>query len=440
MAGGIWKWAGLTALFFLCLILSLFHASLGSISRISLSRFLEDESRLRRQRALEGFEETKIAVDSLRAVFVISFLIYLLALSPRHRLWPLGFFLISIAAYFIFFDYLPRFLNSLDRKAVVKFFLPSFGFVQALASPLIFLSRKLEARQIKEELREDKAREVSEEEISTFIDEATEEGIIEEEEKKLLRSVVEFGDTRVREIMTPRVEMVCVKKDTTLGALRELIEKEKYSRIPVYRDRIDNIEGMVIAKDLLAYAEDRYRQMPIEPIVRPAYFVPESMKVAELLREFQKRKVKMAIVIDEHGGVSGLVTMEDLMEEIVGEIQDEYDTEEEADIIPTGPDEFVLRGEVEVEAIEELYEADLAEEGFLSVGGLVTHHLGRLPERGETVTIKGLTFEILESDRKRIKKLKVRRAGQTKCQETAEEVAKESREKEKKEDKEETER
>jgi len=441
MAGGMLKGVGLAAVFLFCLLLSLFHASLGSISRISLSRFLEDESRLRRQRALEGFEETRIAVDSLRAVFLVGFLTYLFALSLRYEFWPLGFFFLAIAIYFIFFDYLPRFFNSLDRRAVVKFFLPYFGLVQALALPLIFLSRKFEARQIKEELGEAKAREASEEEISTFVDEATEEGIIEEEEKKLLRSVVEFGDTRVREIMTPRVEMVCVKKEATLGALRELIEKEKYSRIPVYRDRIDNIEGMVIAKDLLAYAEDRYREMPIEPIIRPAYFVPESMKVAELLREFQKRKVKMAIVIDEHGGVSGLVTMEDLMEEIVGEIQDEYDTEEEAEITPTGPGEFVLRGEVEVEAVEELYDLDLAEEDYITVAGLVTHHLGRLPERGETITIKGLSFEILDSDRKRIKKLKVRRADQTKRPDIGEEsLAKMRSEKEGKKDKDEAKR
>ncbi|MGQ9672045.1 MAG: hemolysin family protein [Candidatus Aminicenantales bacterium] len=412
MTGEIWKWGGLAIVFLFCLLFSFFHASLSSISRISLSRFLEDEARGRRQRALECYEETRIAVESLRAVFLIGFLIYFLTLFPRHELWPFGFFLISLLIYFLFFDYLPRFLNSLHRKAVLKFFLPFFGFVQILALPLIFLSQKLEARQIKEELREAKAREASDEEIETFIDEATEEGIIEEEEGTLLRSVVEFGDTLVREIMTPRVEMVCVKKEATFGALRELIHKEKYSRIPVYKDRIDNIEGMVIAKDLLAYAEDRYRDLPIDPIIRPAYFVPESMKVAELLREFQKRKLKMAIVIDEHGGVAGLVTMEDLMEEIVGEIQDEYDADKEAEITPSGPDEFVLRGDVEVETVEDLFELDLAEDDYITVGGLVTHHLGRLPERGERVEVKGLIFEILEVDRKRIKKLKVHRSGQ----------------------------
>jgi CBS domain containing-hemolysin-like protein len=404
MAAEFWKWVGLGLVFLAAFALSLFHASLSTFSKISLSRFLEDKNKDVRQRLLDRYDETKIAVESLRVILIIAFLIYLLSLLPRKRLWPIGFFLLALVIYFIFFDYLPRLLNSLDKKAVIKFFLPSSRYVQMIATPLILLVRRLEDKQIEDELHE-----ASEEEIETFIDEATEEGIIEEEEGALLRSVVEFGDTLVCEIMTPRVEMICIRKDATFGALRDLILKEKYSRLPVYKDRIDNIDGMVIAKDLLQYAEDRYREMPIEPIIRPAYFIPESMKVAELLREFQKRKLKMAVVVDEHGGVSGLVTMEDLMEEIVGEIQDEFDSEEEAEITPSGPEEFTVRGDVEVESIEDLFDLDLAKDDYITVSGLVTHHLGRLPKRGETFEAKGLTFEILDVDQKRIKKIKIRK-------------------------------
>jgi len=404
MAAEFWKWAGLGLVFLAAFALSLFHASLSTFSKISLSRFLEDKDKDIRQGLLDRYDETKIAVESLRVILLIAFLVYLLTLLSRIRLWPLVFFSLALIIYFVFFDYLPRLLNSLDKKAVIKLFLPSFRFVQTLAAPLILLIRRLEDKQIEEELHE-----ASEEEIDTFIDEATEEGIIEEDEGVLLRSVVEFGDTLVREIMTPRVEMVCIKKDASFGALRDLILKEKYSRLPVYKDRIDNIEGMVIAKDLPQYSDDRYREMPIEPIIRPAYFIPESMKVAELLREFQKRKLKMAVVVDEHGGVSGPVTMEDLMEEIVGEIQDEYDTEKEAEITPSGPGEFIVRGDVEVESVEDLFDLDLAEDDYITVSGLVTHDLGRLPKRGETFETKGLTFEILDVDQKRIKKIKVRK-------------------------------
>ena len=398
------RWAGLSAVFLVAFLLSLFHASLGTFSKISLSRFLEDKEKESRQKVLDLYDETRIAVESWRAIFIIAFLVYLLTLFPRGRLWPLWFFLISVVLFFILFDYLPRLLNALNKRAVIQFFLPTFGLVHGLAAPLIFLVKKLEKEEIEEEMRE-----ASEEEIETFIDEATEEGIIEEHEGVLLKSVVEFGDTLAREIMTPRMNMVCIKKEATFGALRELILSEKYSRIPVYKEKIDNIEGIVIAQDLLQYFEERHRGLPIEPIIRPVHFIPESMKVAELLKEFKKRKQKMAIVVDEHGGVSGLVTMEDVVEEIVGEIQDEYDVDEETPITALGPSEYAVSGNAEVEKLEELFDLDLAEDYYVTVSGLIMHGLERLPKRGERFEIKGLSFEVLDVDQKRIKKLKVKK-------------------------------
>jgi CBS domain containing-hemolysin-like protein len=406
MTAGFWSWAGLAVLFLIAFLLSLFHASLSTFSKISLSRFLEDKEKEFREKTLDLYDETRIAVESLRVIFVIAFLIDLSRPIPRVRHWPVWFFLGSLAVFFIFFDYLPRLLNSLNKKGVIGCFLPFFRLVHGIAAPLILLLRKLEAKQIEEEIHE-----ASEEEIETFIDEATEEGIIEEHEGALLRSVVEFGDTLVKEIMTPRGKMVCIKKDATIGALRELIQAEKYSRIPVYKDRIDNIEGVVIAKDLLAYSGDAHRGLPIEPIIRPAYFVPESMKVAQLLKEFKKRMQKIALVIDEHGGVAGLVTMEDLVEEIVGEIQDEFDQDEEARITEVGPGEYIFSGDVSVDEVEKRFDKDVAADDFITVSGLIGHHLGRLPKRGETFEIKGVTFEILDVDLKRIKKVKVRAAG-----------------------------
>lgn len=398
------RWAGLSALLLVAFLLSLFHASLGTFSKISLSRFLEDKEKESRQKVLDLYDETRIAVESWRAIFIIAFLVYLLTLIPRWRLWPFWFFLISVGLFFILFDYLPRLLNALNKRVVIQFFLPTFGLVRGLAAPLIFLVRKLEKEEIEEEIRE-----ASEEEIETFIDEATEEGIIEEHEGVLLKSVVEFGDTLAREIMTPRMNMVCIKKEATFGALRELILSEKYSRIPVYKEKIDNIEGIVIAQDLLQYFEDKHRGLPIEPIIRPVHFIPESMKVAELLKEFKKRKQKMAIVVDEHGGVSGLVTMEDVVEEIVGEIQDEYDVDEETPITAVGPSEYAVSGNAEVEKLEELFDLDLAEDYYVTVSGLIMHGLERLPKRGERFEIKGLSFEVVDVDQKRIKKLTVKK-------------------------------
>ncbi|MGB7296828.1 MAG: hemolysin family protein [Candidatus Aminicenantales bacterium] len=401
-------WTGLVILFLLAFIFSLFHACLNTFSKISLSRFLEERGKKDRERILDQYDETRIAVDSLRVVFIIAFLIDAARLVPRLRHWPVWLFLGSLLIFFIFFDYLPRLLNSLNKKAVLRFLLPSFRFIHGIAAPLTRLLRELEDKQIEDEIHE-----ASEEEIETFIDEATEEGIIEEHEGELLKSVVEFGDTVVKEIMTPRPDMVLIRREATFGALCELIQTEKYSRIPVYKDRVDNIEGVVMAKDLLPYSGGEHKGLPIEPIIRPVHFVPESMKVSRLLKEFKKQKQKMAIVVDEHGGVSGLVTLEDLIEEIVGEIQDEYDQDEEMPITETGPGEFIAPGDATVEDIEDRFDKDIADEDSITVSGLITHHLGRLPKRGETFEIKSLSFEILEVDQKRIRKVKIRASART---------------------------
>jgi len=396
-------WAGFFLSFLAAFLFSLFHLSLSSFSKIALSRFLEDKDKKYRIKILDIYDEIKTAVSFLRVIFLIAFLVYLFTIFPRLRFWPLWLFLISLAVYFVLFDSLPRLLNALNKKRILSLFLPSYRLAHFLAYPLLAITKIKESEEEQEEFRE-----TSDEEIQTFIEEAQEEGIIETEERGLLKSVVEFGDTFVREIMTPRVDMAAIKSDTTIEKLRKLVIKEKRSRVPVYKDRVDNIEGIVIAKDLLEYADDKYKNDSIEPLIRPAYYVPESMKVSELLNELQKRKLKLAVVVDEHGGVSGLVTMEDLVEEIVGEIQDEYDREE-IQIIERGPSDYIVSGDAEVEEIEELFDLEFAEDSYITIGGLITHHLGRLPEIGEKVQIKNLSLEILEVDQKTIKKLRIKK-------------------------------
>ncbi len=401
-------WAGFFLSFLAAFLFSLFHLSLSSFSKIALSRFLEDRDKKYRVKILDIYDEIKTAVGFLRVIFLIAFLVYLFTIFPRLRFWPLWLFLISLGVYFMLFDLLPRLLNALNKKRILGLFLPSYRLAHFLAYPLLAITKIKESEEEQEELRE-----TSDEEIQTFIKEAQEEGIIETEERGLLKSVVEFGDTVVREIMTPRVDMAAIKSNTTIEKLRKLVIKEKRSRVPVYKDRVDNIEGIVIAKDLLEYADDKYKNDSIEPLIRPAYYVPESMKVSELLNELQKRKLKLAVVVDEHGGVSGLVTMEDLVEEIVGEIQDEYDREE-IQIIERGPSDYIVSGDAEVEEIEELFDLEFAEDSYITIGGLITHHLGRLPEIGEKIQIKNLSLEILEVDQKTIKKLRIKKRGKEK--------------------------
>ncbi len=407
MTSDILAWTGLALSFLAAFVLSLVHITLGSFSKIQVSRFLEDREKAERQAVLRDFDDTRIAAEYLRSVVVIAFIVYMTVVFPGLRLLPLWLFLAAVVVATVFFDYVPRLLNFRGKNAVFKAFLPAARAFRALGAPILLLARDLVEREEKED--RDGEREASDEEIETFLDEAREEGIIDKGEDELLRSVVEFGDTVVREIMTPRVAMVCIRKDATIDNLKDLIIREKYSRIPVYKDRIDNVEGMVMAKDIIEYADDKHKGQSIEALVRPVLFVPESMEVADLLKELQKAKQKMAVVVDEHGGVSGLVTMEDLVEEIVGEIQDEYDTEE-SQIVQNGPDDYTVSGGAEVEEMEELFDLELAEDDFITVGGLVTHALGRLPAKGEVLDIKGLKFEILDIDQKKIKKVRIRKA------------------------------
>jgi len=388
-------------LFVFTFCLSLFSTALATSSKLSLSRLLEDREKKVRDKILDSMGELRAAVDVWRMIFLVAFLLSLFYFFPRLRLWTIWALLFSLGLVVFGFELLPRLVYSLNRKAIFLMLLPLTGVLSFLGRPAAYFLRK-------ETERAEATREATEEEIETFIDEAREEGIIEKEEGPLLRSVVEFGDTLVREIMTPRVDMVCIKKDAPLIALRELILKEKYSRVPVYRDRIDNIEGLAMVKDLLAYSDEEVRTATVEKIMRPVSFVPESMKVTELLKEFQRKKQKMAIVVDEHGGVAGLVTMEDLVEEIVGEIQDEYDTEEEP-IIPLSAEEFIVSGEAEVENLEKRLAVDLGDEAYITLSGLVNFHLGRLPQKGEVFTLKGWRFEILEADQKRVIRVKIKK-------------------------------
>jgi len=397
-------WLGFGLSILAAFLFSLFHISLNSFSKISLSRLLEKEPKSTRTKILDVFDELKISVEILRGIFLIAFLVYFFIIFPRLNLWPLWLLLLSLGAYLIVFDLLPRLINLFSKKRIFALFLPSYKIPYLIARIFAFFSRIMTV-----EREEDEQHEPSEEEIDVLIGEAEEEGIIEKEEGLLLKSVVEFGDTVVREIMTPRVSMACIKRSADLSQLRTLVNKEKHSRIPVFRERIDNIDGIVNAKDLLEYAEDKQATDPIDPLIRPVYFIPESMKVAELLKEFQDRKQKIAIVVDEHGGVSGLVTMEDLMEEIVGEIQDEYD-KDQVRFIKQGPHDYIVSGSADVEDLEDLFHCELAADDYVTAGGLITHHLGHLPEKGEKIRIKELDLEILEVGQKRIRKLRIKKA------------------------------
>jgi CBS domain containing-hemolysin-like protein len=234
-----------------------------------------------------------------------------------------------------------------------------------------------------------------------------EPALSESEERELLRSIVDFGDTLVREVMTPRPDIVAISADATVGELRALFREQEYSRVPVFTENLDNIIGVVFVKDLLQH-EELDESDSIASLVRAATFVPETKRVAELLKEFQRGPVQIAIVVDEYGGTAGLVTLEDLLEELVGEIRDEYDVESEP-VVEEGDGAFTFSAKVSVEEMADRLGIQIEPQGFETVGGYVLTHLGRVPLVGETFDIDGVSVEVLEAERRRIHKVRMRR-------------------------------
>jgi CBS domain containing-hemolysin-like protein len=218
---------------------------------------------------------------------------------------------------------------------------------------------------------------------------------------------VDFGGTLVREVMTPRPDIVAIKEDATIGELRALFREQEYSRFPVFNESLDNISGFVFVKDLVALdtSDDRG---PITRFLRPAVVVPASKRVPELLKQFQRQQTQIAIVVDEYGGTAGLVTIEDMLEEIVGEIRDEYDVESDP-IVDEGGGRFVFNGKVDIDEVNQRLGVQIEREGFETVGGYLLTHLGRVPSVGERVEIGDLLVEVLEVERRRIHKVRITR-------------------------------
>jgi putative hemolysin len=228
------------------------------------------------------------------------------------------------------------------------------------------------------------------------------------DESRLLRSVVDFGETLVREVMTPRPDIVAIRADATVDDLRRLVQEQEYSRLPVFTDNLDNIVGLVVVKDLIQMTDPPSARRLVSDIMRPAAFVPETKRVADVLREFQTGRFQLAIVVDEYGGTAGLVTVEDVVEELVGEIRDEYDLEAEP-VVRETEDSYVFSGKVAIGEMVDRLGLQIDDGGFETVGGYVLTRVGRVPAVGERFAIDGLDVEILEAERRRIHKVRLRK-------------------------------
>ncbi len=241
--------------------------------------------------------------------------------------------------------------------------------------------------------------------VDAFIEAGQEEGILEESDRDLIQSVVEFGDKTVREVMTPRPEIVAVPVSTTVEELTEQLKKYPYSRIPVYEGDIDHIKGIVYAKDLLQVSDVEAHTRTARDLMKPdVYFVPETKLGSDLLREMQRDNARMAIVIDEYGGVAGLVTIEDLVEEIVGEIRDEH---EKAEVVKESETSYIFNGNTDLDLLEKLLGVRPQEKEATTIAGLVSELAGHIPKAGEVFEENGLRFEVLESTERRVDRVRV---------------------------------
>jgi len=247
------------------------------------------------------------------------------------------------------------------------------------------------------------------ENIDALISAGTEEGLIEEQDRKLIQSVVEFGDKVVREVMTPRPNIVAISADATLEQLRQLVINEQYSRIPIYEGSIDQIVGFVHVRDMFELEEEERARRGVRELMRPIRFVPESKPVHDLMREMQQDNTHMVIVIDEYGNTAGLATMEDLVEVILGEIRDEH--EPNSDIAEDGEGGYIVSGNFDLARLSDMLDFRPQEEiESTTVGGLVTEWLGHVPQPGESVERDGIHIDVLASDELRVEQVRIRRA------------------------------
>ena len=257
-----------------------------------------------------------------------------------------------------------------------------------------------------------RSRALTEKELQDAINSSEEEGILNESEGDMLQSIFDFGDTIVREVMVPRTDMVCCPADATLSGFLELIIRSGHSRVPLFEGSTDKIVGVVYAKDLLRSWGANDETLTLTEVMRTPYFIPETKRIDDLLKDFRTRRVHMAIAVDEYGGTSGLITIEDLLEEIVGDIQDEYDLEVPW-LQPQDDGTLLVDARANVEELEEYYDIEIPREKFDTVGGYLFHLLGNVPQKGEKVSDNGLVLMVEDSDERKIDKVRVWRDAET---------------------------
>ena len=400
---------------FLCAFASAAETSLTSISRIKLKNLVEegDKRAIEIEKLLSNPNEllsTILIVNSV-AVIVASSMSTVLALrfSPTYG-ELIATILISLVV-LIFCEITPktaavqnplRWARVFVRPVRITAWLlqPVVGALGAVTNSLV----RLVGGQVKH-----RGPFVTEEELRLLVSVGEEEGVLEEEETEMIHSIFEFADTTVREVMIPRIDMVTLESDATVDEAVDLALQGGFSRIPVYEESIDNIIGVLYTKDMLKQLREGRNGHSIRDLVRPAYFVPETKKLDDLLREIQQKHVHMVIIVDEYGSVAGLVTIEDLVEEIVGDIQDEYDREEKL-YEKVNEDIYIFNAKINIDEFNEIMDMELADTDYETLGGFLYAQLDKIPNVGDTITFNDMIFTVLTTRGRRITQVRVERS------------------------------
>jgi len=383
-------------------LLSAFHA-LPSLQR---RRLLEEEA-IADPRLAELLERPRALGMGLGFWNRLLLLLLAVLLWPlRHALpggaWTLG--CLGLVGLWLFDLILPPLLTSRDPALWLVRLFPLYGPMQTLLAPLVDPVDRIISRLHAEERAKDaEDEEATEEAVTALLEEGEAEGILEAEDRELIRNVVTFGDTVVREVMTPRTRIVALPLEASIIEAWATFTASRHSRLPVYDGSIEQVRGVLLLKDLMQLPHGA--EQALATLVKPPHFVPESKPVADLLRDLQRARTQLALVVDEFGGVSGLVTMEDLLEEVFGEIQDEH--EAPAGLVEQGPGVWLVSGQAHVEDVAQALDLSWERDGFDTLGGLVMARLGHIPKPHEAVAVEGARLTVLRMEGTRIVQVRI---------------------------------
>lgn len=411
--GWIVAWLALALALTLIALAAAAEVSLGAISRANIRRLLDEG--ISRAQALQTLLDDPprfilaLMVLEILALVLAAISASWLAMSAGWSWIPgIALVLLGVGVAALVVQVVAR---SLAMRSTEKTALRLSAFVRGVAllltpitAPLMALAGVILGR-TEEDASPDNVM-LTEEGLRYLINSVEEPGLIEEDEKKMIASIFELGEMVAREVMVPRIDVVAVDEKATLRQALDVIIQAGHSRIPVYHDSIDNVQGVLYAKDLLLPFRDGRNDAPVTELMRPAYFVPESKRVDDLLQELQQRRVHMAIIVDEYGGTAGVVTIEDLLEEIVGDIQDEYDSEAPM-AQQIGEREYVFDAQIRLDDVNEILDVALPSEESDTLGGFIYSQLGTMPAVGSRVHFEQLTLEVQTVQGRRILQVRV---------------------------------